>query len=136
MRKLWRGIDYKLYILYNEEGKLTPRKQYLHKDKEMLFFAESFSSAASYAIKFAKPTVLEFDFTNDDWYFYEIKQINIIPFYYYTERSMSTNMIKRLYTLKKSEEIKKLVNSMMFNTVCEVRNRNKYWDLKELNVEY
>lgn len=128
MTKLWRGVDYKLYIMYNEDGKMTPRKQPYFNDRKLLFFADSFRSAGIYALDYPKPTILEFN--NLDYDFYEIKQMNTFPFYYYTEKSVSINGVNIVYTLKRTPEVERLLNTMKKTDIVEWKNHEKYWNRK------
>ena len=131
MTTLWRGLDYNVYVLYNQEGKMTPQKQPMYYNKKLLFFAKSFRSAATYSLGNLRPTVLEFK--DLDFDFYEIKQMDVIPFYYYTERTISINRVNIIYTLKKTPEVKKMLDSFRQKyKLTSVKNRSKYWDKKVL----
>ena len=100
---LWRGVDYKTYIMYVEDGKMIPSKQKMFGNRKMLFFVGDFSSAASYANKYSKPIVLQF---NDlDYKFYEIKQLEDVRGYYYTRKTIDIDVITAVWKLDDKKSI-------------------------------
>ena len=103
MTTLWRGINYKTYIMYLEDNKMIPLKQKIFDNQKLLFFVGDFRTAASYANKYSKPIVLQF---NDlDYKFYEIKQLEDVRGYYYTRKTIDINVITAVWKLDDKKSI-------------------------------